>query len=136
MKKYLPWLVVAVALLVGYYFYATPEANVVNVTLAELNDSKIYGSATLKEENGNTVVTLALTGESADVAMPAHIHEGQCPGVGAVKCPLEAVVNGASTTTLTGVTLASLKGMIPLAINVHKSADEISNYVSCGSLSL
>jgi len=60
---------------------------------------------------------------------------GACPGVGAVKYPLTSIVNGASTTVLS-VTLDQLKKELPLAINVHKSATEVSTYTACGPLDI
>jgi hypothetical protein len=116
---------------------STPEAVIsseMKVALKAENNSGETGTATLKEENGKTTVTLVLTGYTKDVAQPAHIHIGACPGVGAVKYPLTNVVNGASVTVL-AVSLADLKQSLPLAINVHKSAAAITNYTSCGELS-
>ncbi len=103
------------------------------VTLSEVNQSGQSGTATLKEENGKTTVTVELVGFVKDVAQPAHIHIGSCPGVGAVKYPLTNVVNGKSSTTISP-TLKDLKAQLPLAINVHKSAAEISSYTACGEL--
>jgi len=36
--------------------------------------------------------------------------------------------------TTVDVTIAQLKAMMPLAINVHKSTKEIGTYVVCGDL--
>lgn len=104
------------------------------VTLKPVNSSNEAGTATLTEENGQVKVTIKLTGYTKDVAQPAHIHMGACPGVGTVKYPLTSITNGASVTTLS-VTLDQLKKELPLAINVHKSATEISVYTACGPLS-
>lgn len=138
MQKYLPWVLVAVvALLAGYYFFMMPPAgNTATVTLAALNNSGVSGTATLREESGNTVVTLSMAGGNPAVPMPAHIHEGSCPGVGTVAHALNSVSNGTSTTTLTGVTIASLKAQMPLAINVHESTENVGNYVACGTVNL
>jgi flagellar basal body-associated protein FliL len=113
---------------------AAAVSSEMKVTLNAENNSGETGTATLKEENGKTTVTLALSGYIKDVAQPAHIHMGACPGVGAVKYPLTSVVNGASVTVL-AVSLADLKQSLPLAINVHKSATAITDYTSCGELS-
>ena len=104
------------------------------VTLKPVNDFNEAGTAILKEENGQVRVTINLLGYTKDVVQPVHIHVGDCPGVGAVKYPLTSVVNGASTTLLS-VTLESLKKEMPLAINIHKSATEVSTYMACGPLS-
>ncbi len=109
-------------------------SNEMTVNLAEENKSGESGTATLKEENGKTTVTLTLTGFTKGVAQPAHIHVGVCPGVGAVKYPLTDVVNGSSVTVLS-TTLVEIKQNLPLAINVHKSLKEITNYTACGELS-
>ncbi len=107
----------------------------ISVLLAMVNNSGESGTATLTEESGQTKVAINLTGFTKDIEQPAHIHVGVCPGVGAVKYPLTAVVNGTSETVVP-VTLAELKKELPLAINVHKSAKEISNYTACGPLEI
>ncbi len=112
----------------------TAVTNEMTVNLAAENKSGESGTATLQEENGKTTVTLTLTGFTKDVAQPAHIHVGACPGVGAVKYPLTSVANGSSVTVLS-TTLAEIKQNLPLAINVHKSAKEIASYTACGDLS-
>lgn len=116
---------------------STPTAVIpkeMTVYLIAQNDSAESGTAVLAEENGKTRVTLTLAGYTKDVAQPAHIHVGACPGVGAIKYPLADVVNGTSATVLS-VTLDELKKSLPLAINVHKSAKDITIYTSCGELS-
>lgn len=105
----------------------------ITVVLKPVNNSDELGSAILKEENGQTKVTISLTGYTKDVEQPAHIHIGVCPGVGSVKYPLTSIVNGTSVTILT-VTLDQLKKELPLAINVHKSKTEIASYTACGPL--
>lgn len=102
------------------------------ITLSEQNDSGQTGVATLEEETGKVVVTLDIDSPSS-VAQPAHIHVGSCPTPGAVKFPLTDVQGGKSVTTV-DTTIAALKAMGPLAINVHKSAAESKVYTSCGDL--
>jgi hypothetical protein len=108
--------------------------NKVKLTLLGENKSGESGTAVLEEINGKVSVTVSLTGFVAGVVQPAHIHIGACPGVGAVKYPLKSLVNGTSVTTL-DVTMAQLKTELPLALNVHKSASEVSVYTACGPLS-
>jgi hypothetical protein len=107
--------------------------------LAAQNSSGQDGWAVLEDMNGKTKVTLyvktadtAAKGATA-AAEPAHIHIGSCPAPGAVKYPLKDVVQGKSENML-DVKLADLKTMGALAVNVHKSAEDMKTYVSCGNL--
>ena len=104
-----------------------------NISLSAQNNYNESGIANLKEMSGRVIVTLSLVGYMPNVAQPAHIHMGVCPGVGAVRYPLNSAVNGKSITVL-DVTLAQLKQQLPLAINVHKSTADVSTYTSCGML--
>ena len=108
------------------------EGETMTVVLSEQNDSGQSGTATLTEVDGQTNVLVELDVPS-DVSQPAHIHSGACPDVGDVVYPLANVVDGVSETIL-GVDLATLMGELPLAINVHQSAEQISVYTSCGDL--
>lgn len=119
--------------------YSTPSLSAAMnketaVILKPVNDSNEAGTAVFTEENGQTKVTINLTGYTKDIEQPAHIHIGDCPGVGAVKYPLTSILNGESITTI-AVALEQLKKELPLAINVHKSANEVSVYTSCGPVS-
>ncbi|MDP3992290.1 MAG: hypothetical protein Q8P79_02160 [Nanoarchaeota archaeon] len=111
----------------------TEEEKEITVGLAEENDSNQSGTATLVESGGQVTVTLNITGFVEGISQPAHIHNGSCPDVGAVKYPLSSVLNGISETTI-NATFDQLEDELPLAINVHKSAGESSVYVSCGDL--
>lgn len=74
---------------------------------------------------------------------PAHIHSGTCNTLGDVVYPLNDVTGtGAPDTdafevqwsvTRVEATLASLL-QAPFAINVHESAQNIGNYISCGDI--
>lgn len=102
--------------------------------LTAQSSSKQDGTATFEEVGSRVKVTLAL-GAATTSAEPAHIHLGSCPSPGEVKYPLTNVVMGKSETTLpAGVTMASLKELGKVSINVHKSATELKTYVSCGNL--
>lgn len=105
----------------------------ITVDLKAAKNSTQSGTAMLKEENDKVMVSLDLMNAPKGIVQPAHIHTGSCPNVGAVKYPLTSPVNGRSETTL-DTTFDQLKTMLPLAINVHKSATQSSTYVSCGDL--
>jgi len=69
------------------------------------------------------------------VAQPAHIHEGTCANLNPKPLfALKPVVDGKSET-IVDVALSQLQSK-PHAVNVHKSATEISTYVSCGDIPL
>ena len=105
------------------------------VTLDTQNNSGQSGTATLTEENGKVKVMLSLTGGDYTSPQPAHIHAGACPTPGAVTYPLTNVVNGKSETTI-NATMEQLKAKMPLAINVHKSAEEATMYTACGDIEM
>jgi hypothetical protein len=66
-------------------------------------------------------------------AEPAHIHMGTCAHLNpAPKYPLTSVVDGISETTV-NATIAQLTAG-NLAVNVHKSAADLKDYVACGDL--
>ena len=103
------------------------------VALDGQNNSGLSGTAILKETDGKMMVTVQLTGKQGTTPMPAHIHVGSCPKPGAVKWPLTDVADGKSETTL-DVDMATIEAAGPLAVNVHKSAKEMANYVACGDV--
>jgi len=120
----------------------------VKLNLSSQNNSGIAGTATLNDIDGKVKVTLKLNavptgitgvigsvGISVGAAHPAHIHQGSCAALGAVKYPLASTVDGKSETTI-NASLANLKAQLPLAINVHKSSEEIGVYVACADIKL
>lgn len=109
-------------------FTYTLEPDATNTDVAQ------GGSVTLEETDTGTYVTVKTTGYESDVPQPAHIHSGECPDVGGVVYSLENVVDGASTTLLKGVAVSDLESQLPLAVNLHKSADESSVYTGCTDL--
>lgn len=96
------------------------------------NGSGQHGTVALKPRGSKTVVEVHLLGAPA-TAEPAHIHAGSCSHLNpAPKYPLTSVVNGISETTV-DVSIATLTGG-GLAVNVHKSASDLKDYVACGDL--
>lgn len=157
MKKAIWTAVIVIILgLAGYFIYnstkstpppqpvetATPAptptptpAKQLTIDLKAAKNSSESGTATLREEGGKVMVTLDLVNAPKAAPQPAHIHAGKCPNVGAIKFPLTSIIDGKSQTTIdTG--FDELKSMLPLAINVHKSATQSATYVSCGDLTI
>lgn len=110
------------------------EDKEISLNFSVQNNSSIYGTAKLEDEDGNVEVKLELINFSSGIIEPAHIHLGACPNPGAVKYPLNSVLNGESKTVLNGMTIAQLKTQLPLAINVHKSQEEMSVSIACVDL--
>lgn len=102
----------------------------VSVTMNALNDSGQDGKATLTQEGNNVRVVVNIKTGSDTGEQTGHIHEGNCPGLGAVKHALSNVVNGTSITVVENVTLESIS---KTAINIHNSQNP-SRYVSCGEI--
>ncbi|QQG47365.1 MAG: hypothetical protein HY044_04550 [Candidatus Woesebacteria bacterium] len=110
----------------------TINPNETRIILGQQNGSYETGMAVLSEKDGKTTVSITVNGQPKGIAQPAHIHTGACPNPGAVLYPLSSVINNVSTTVL-NVKLSDLMKKLPLAINIHQSATQMGNYVSCGN---
>lgn len=111
---------------------ATAAMTSLTIPLKAQNGSGEDGTAKLSDTAGGVNVVVAIKGAPA-TAQPMHIHSGTCANLGGVVYPLTNVVNGSSTTTVKGTTIAALMAK-PFAINAHKSADDLATYVSCGNI--
>jgi hypothetical protein len=110
------------------------KAESTTVKMGAQNKSGESGTAKLTAEGSDkTRVEISLKGAPKGTEQPAHIHEGSCAKLDPKpKHGLENVVDGKSSTVVP-VSLAELrKGS--LAINVHKSKEDIKTYVSCGDI--
>lgn len=128
---FLTALVLALALFAG----SALAQETVTVTLAEQNNSGQTGTATLTAMGDQTEVVIdANVGPAgAGVAQPNHIHTGTCGAdLGGVAHPLTNLADGAGTTVV-DVKLADLQTG-DFAVNLHKSADEVSVYTACGNI--
>jgi hypothetical protein len=113
---------------------ATSPPASITIALAAQNGSGENGTATITQLPDGVGVVVALKG-APDIAQPSHIHVGFCGHDTAVAHGLSNTVAGNGTTTVPGVTLASLlKG--EFSINVHKSSAEMGTYVACGNIAL
>jgi hypothetical protein len=103
------------------------------IPLAAQNNSGENGTATLTQDGSKTKVYIEMTGAPAGSVQPAHIHDGTCAKLDkAPKWPLEALKDGKSTT-LVPATMAEIMQQ-KTAINIHKSATELKDYVACGNI--
>lgn len=112
---------------------AAAATSTLTINLHEQNGSGENGTATLTQMGADVKVVIAIKGAPATTPQPAHIHDGTCASLGGVAYPLSNVVNGASTTTVKGVTIDKLLGA-KYAINVHESAANLGKYVACGEI--
>jgi LPXTG-motif cell wall-anchored protein len=109
----------------------TQAQQTVSLTISEQNDSDISGTATLTAMGDQTQVVVQL--QNAPGPHPIHIHEGTCANLDpAVEFPLTTVMNGRSET-MVAASLQHIQAM-QHAINVHKSPQEASVYVACGTI--
>jgi hypothetical protein len=104
--------------------------------MGQQNNSGQAGNASVTDVKGGVDVAIHLKSEPKGASEPAHIHRGTCTKLNPSPWkPLNPVVNGQSMTRLDGVTVAQIKKG-KYAINVHKSANDLKTYVSCGDLVL
>ncbi len=98
------------------------------------NGSGETGTVTLAPSSDGkaTTVTISLKGAPAE-AQPAHIHPGSCAKLDPKPLyPLKSVVDGKSTSTVEQPMAKLIAG--GMAVNVHKSANDLATYVACADL--
>ncbi len=106
------------------------------INMGQQNNSGQAGNASVVDHNGGVNVAIHLKSVPKGVSEPAHIHRGTCKKLNPAPWkPLNPVVDGNSMTHLSGVSVAQIKKG-QYAINVHKSANDLKTYVSCGDLML
>jgi hypothetical protein len=99
------------------------------ITLRTLNDSGVTGTVSFTDGGGKTGVDVTVN-PAGNLDMPAHIHPGTCDHLTPQpKFPLENVRNGVSKT----VVPASISELFAgnLAVNIHKSNDDLKTYTAC-----
>ncbi|HEV8697805.1 MAG TPA: hypothetical protein VGQ89_08940 [Candidatus Limnocylindrales bacterium] len=119
-------LVAVMAIAVGACESASPPRT---ITLRTLNDSGVTGTVSFTDLGGRTGVEIRVD-PAGNPDMPAHIHPGTCDNLTPQpKFPLENVRNGVSTTVVPASTDELFAGN--LAVNVHKSNDDLKTYTAC-----
>jgi len=103
------------------------------IVLEQVGVSGQSGTAVFQGDGDKTKIVLSMVGKKFSLPQPAHIHLGKCPTPGAVKYPLNNVVNGKSETVV-AVKIEDLFADLPLAVNVHESVEKSSVYTACGDL--
>ena len=99
------------------------------IPLQTLNASGVTGNVAFADLGGRTRVDISVD-PAANPDMPAHIHPGTCANLTPQpKYPLENVQAGTSTT----VVPASIDELFAggLAVNIHKSNDDLKTYTAC-----
>lgn len=121
---------------------AAQERDRLTIPLREYDDSGVSGTATLEAVDDGVHVSMELSGASLTGNHPAHIHTGTCANFDPNPTyPLKTVIlenvggNGRSETTVEGVRLRDLlRG--DYVILVHKSAQDLTNYLVCGDITM
>jgi len=102
------------------------------VSLQTLNDSGVTGTVTFAALGDKTSVEVAVD-PGANPDMPAHIHPGTCANLTPQpKFPLENVLNGHSKTDVPAPIDELFAG--GLAVNIHRSNDDLATYTACVDL--
>lgn len=93
-----------------------------------------------------TVLVRIGVAQTAEGPHPAHIHSGACAELGEVVAPLTdvAVTEGDASGAATAHAVKTSHTVVDMplqeiidgghAINIHKSADEIDDYIACGDI--
>ena len=116
---------------VNHLMMAQTEASII-VPLEELNESGQQGVAILVGQGDTTELVVDISSGETDVPQPIHLHQGGCGSLGDVAFALSDIVNGESVTTVESSLAELLTG--GFAINGHKSAEQIGEYVACGEV--
>jgi hypothetical protein len=112
---------------------AAPGAISIVINLGPGRDGdQTPATAQLISQDNKTLVLVSIKPGAAGVQQPVHIHDGACPGVGAVKYPLTNIVDGKSSTVVD----APLKDLLTgtYSINAHESTANSGKYVACGGI--
>jgi Cu/Zn superoxide dismutase len=93
------------------------------------------GTATLSQIPGGVKIVIKLPG-GQNGTQPVHIHTGSCAKLNPLpKYTLTNIVDGSSTTTISGINLGDLlEGNY--VIDVHESSADTERYVACAPIAI
>ena len=111
---------------------ALAASHTLSIALHEQNQSGESGKAELIAKGEKTEVILHLE-HSGMVPQPAHIHEGTCGNLNPKPAFVLKPVEHGKSVTLIDVSLEKLLAG-KYAINVHKSAKHIQDFVACSDI--
>lgn len=104
-----------------------------SIPLTTLNDSGVTGSVVLTAIDDRRTRVEIRVDPAGHPDMPSHIHPGTCSNlVPQPKYPLQNVRDGHSTTVITASFADLLKG--DLAVNIHRSNEDLKTYTACAEL--
>jgi len=112
---------------------ASAYPSTLTVKLYAQNRPGETGIATFKQIAGGVQIVVTMAG-GQNGTQPIHIHTGTCANLNPVPAyALSNIVNGSSTTTISGITLGDLlKGNY--VIDVHESSADTEKYVACAAI--
>jgi hypothetical protein len=91
------------------------------------------GVAAIEQIPGGVRIVVKMSG-GQNGSQPIHIHTGTCADLDPVaKYALTNIVDGNSTTTISGITLGDLLAG-KYVIDVHESSADINRYVACAAI--
>lgn len=123
-------LLLASAVLAGC---APATAQTRELQLRTLNASGVTGSVTLTAIDAQRTRVEVTVNAAGHASMPAHIHPGTCDElVPQPKYPLQNVLNGTSVSEVPAPLEELLRGGV--AVNIHKSNEEMQVYTACVEL--
>lgn len=105
----------------------------ITVIFGSNTGESITGTATLQDQAGKTVVSIALSGYPRGTALSAAIFTSSCPELGLVKYSLNPVVSGRSQTQIP-VGLDQIQTEQPLSIVVRQTVGRAIPTVTCGDI--
>ena len=123
----------ALALLLAAVAACQSSAETRTLTLRTLNDSGVTGTVTFVDAGGGRTRVEVQVDPAGNPDMPAHIHPGTCDNLTPQpKFPLENVRDGHSMTEVPATIAELFAGN--LALNVHRSNDDLGTYTACADL--